>query len=155
MISQMNKHVNKLGVQKQLPNQRTIPNLQTWWLSHQNSLIAMHLYVFIKSMCIHHQGTIPLTSCESPHLHQKNKVGVLVPIFFWVLGGQSCKEPKHFYQQNLHDVSYQNKTLLNGLAATMCTFVHLRMLMCVGVIMMCNISICMMMICMNMWSLFL
>ena len=30
--------------------------------------------------CIHYQGTNPLTFCESPHLHQKHTVGVLVPI---------------------------------------------------------------------------
>ena len=37
--------------------------------------------------CNHHQGTKSLTSCESPHLHQIQMVGTLVPIFFWVLEG--------------------------------------------------------------------
>ena len=39
-------------------------------------------------------------------------------------------------------------------AATMCTYVHLSMLMCMFVIVLCNISM-MMMLCMSMWSLFL
>ena len=39
------------------------------------------------SPCIHHQGTNPLTSYESPHLHQTQEVRILVPIFFWVHGG--------------------------------------------------------------------
>ena len=59
--------------------------------------------------------TKPLTSCESPHLHQTQKVRILVPIFFWVLGGQHCKEPKYSYQQKLRNLFYHNKILLNGL----------------------------------------
>ena len=38
------------------------------------------------SPCNHHQGTKSLTSCESPHLHQKQKVGTLVPIFLGLRG---------------------------------------------------------------------
>ena len=67
------------------------------------------------SKYIHLQDTIPLMLCESPHLHQTKEVEILVLIFFWVHGGQHYKEPKHCYLQNLYDLSYRNKTLLNGL----------------------------------------
>ena len=87
------------------------------WSSHHASLIVMHqMGVFFKLQCIHHKGTKPYTSCESPHLYQTQEVKILVPISsFWVHEGQKQFEPKHFYQQNLNDLFYQNKILLNGL----------------------------------------
>ena len=85
----MNKHVNKVGVFRDTYQTKELCSnfSKTWWLFHQTSLIAVH------QKYVHHvqlqppQGTIPLTFCESPHLHQKRKVGILVPIFFWVLEG--------------------------------------------------------------------
>ena len=116
MMSKMNKHVNKLRVQKQLPTKELCSKTPNMVVDPPNLLDSGVSIICPSSPCIHHQGTIPLTSCESPHLHQKQMVGTLVPIFSWVLGGQSCcKAPKHFYQQNLKHATYQNKILLNGL----------------------------------------
>ena len=39
------------------------------------------------SDCIYYQGTNPLKFYESPHLHPKEVVGILVPISFWVHEG--------------------------------------------------------------------
>ena len=79
------------------------------------------------SPCIHHHGINSLTSCESPHVHQTQEVGTLVPIFFWVHGGQSYLEPKYFYLQNLKNLFYHSKILQDGLCGRnvyICTLQH-------------------------------
>ena len=92
----MNKHVNKIGVLEIVTKLRNYaPNLQTWWLSHQTSLIAVH-QIYVHRVHTSTTKASSLSRFVRALTIKKQRWGFWYPFSFGSLGVSLVRNPNIF-----------------------------------------------------------